>query len=82
MEKELSFEEAMEKLEGIIALLEDGELALDESLKIFEEGITLYQTLAKQLEKAEGKVKLIMVDKDGEREKFNFEPGEGQGFEF
>ncbi len=82
MEKELSFEEAMEKLEGIIALLEDGELALDESLKIFEEGITLYQTLAKQLEKAEGKVKLIMVDKDGEREKFNFEPGEEQGFEF
>ena len=38
MERELSFEEAMDRMEEIIALLEDGELAIDKSLEVFEEG--------------------------------------------
>ncbi|MDD2574143.1 MAG: exodeoxyribonuclease VII small subunit [Bacillota bacterium] len=69
MERELSFEEAMDRMEEIVALLEDGELALDKSLEVFEEGIRLYRYLTKKLEKVEGRVRIIMEDQDGAVEK-------------
>jgi exodeoxyribonuclease VII small subunit len=50
-------------------LLEDGELALDKSLEVFEEGIRLYRYLTKKLEKVEGRVRIIMEDQDGAVEK-------------
>lgn len=73
MEKGLSFEKAMERMEEIIALLEDGELTLDKSLETFEEGIVLYKYLTKQLGKAEGRIKLIIEDEDEGIEKTDFE---------
>ena len=66
MENGLSFEKAMERMEEIIALLEDGNLDLDKSLEVFEEGIRLYRQLSRRLKEAEGSIKVIMEEQEGE----------------
>jgi exodeoxyribonuclease VII small subunit len=66
MDNELSFEKAMERMEEIIALLEDGDLDLDKSLEVFEEGIRLYRQLSRKLKEAEGRIKVIMEEQEGE----------------
>lgn len=63
----LKFEEAMARLETIVTELEKGELPLDESLKIFEEGIKLSKTCLKMLDDAERKVEILVQDKDGKK---------------
>ena len=55
----LKFEEAMARLETIVAELEKGDLPLDESLKIFEEGIKLSKNCLKMLDEAERKVEIL-----------------------
>jgi exodeoxyribonuclease VII small subunit len=70
--KNISFEEAMERMEEIIKSLEGGELELDKSLEIFEEGIKMYRYCTKKLEEMEGRVKVIMQQEDA-LEKFDFE---------
>ena len=62
---ELKFEEALAKLERIVAQLEAGDLPLDKSLKIFEEGVKLARLCAEQLEKAEKKVEMLRVKEGG-----------------
>ena len=52
----VKFEQAMTRLEAIVGELENGDLPLDESLKIFEEGIRLSKNCLKVLEEAERKV--------------------------
>jgi len=54
------FEVSLEKLEDIVKKLEEGDLALDESLKIFEEGIKLSRLCTKQLEEAERKIEILL----------------------
>ncbi len=54
------FEESLKKLEAIVAKLEEGDLALEESLKLFEEGIKLSRTCTRQLEEAEHKVEILL----------------------
>ena len=66
MENGLSFEKAMERMEEIIALLEEGDLDLDKSLEVFEEGIRLYRQLSRKLKEAEGRIKVIMEEQEGE----------------
>lgn len=63
--KELSFEESMERLEEIVSSLESGEFPLDESLKMFEEGVKLVKFCNKKLESVEKSVKKL-VNIDGE----------------
>ncbi|MFM8551581.1 MAG: exodeoxyribonuclease VII small subunit [Nitrospiraceae bacterium] len=63
----LKFEEAMSRLETIVSELENGDLPLDESLKIFEEGIKLSKTCLKMLDDAERKVEILVQDKDGKK---------------
>ena len=63
----VKFEQAMARLETIVAELERGELPLDQSLKIFEEGIRLSKTCLKMLEDAEHKVEILVQEKDGRR---------------
>ena len=63
----LKFEEAMARLETIVSELEKGDLPLDESLKIFEEGIRLSKTCLKMLDEAERKVEILIQDKDGKK---------------
>lgn len=57
-----SFEEAMERLEAIVAQLERGECGLDQSLKLFEEGARLAGQCEELLDKAEQKVSLLLAD--------------------
>lgn len=61
------FEEALSRLEAIVAELERGDLPLEDSMRIFEEGIKLSKTCLKMLEDAERKVEILIRDKDGNR---------------
>lgn len=61
------FEEALARLETIVTELERGELPLDQSLKIFEEGIKLSKTCLKILDDAERKVEILVQEKDGKK---------------
>jgi exodeoxyribonuclease VII small subunit len=60
-----SFEESLKKLETIVDKLEKGDLSLEESLKLFEEGVGLSATCKKELEEAEGKVQMLIKQRDG-----------------
>ncbi|MCP9447370.1 MAG: exodeoxyribonuclease VII small subunit [Nitrospira sp.] len=62
------FEQAMARLEAIVAELEKGELSLDESLKIFEEGVRLSKHCLKVLEEAERKIEVLVQDKNGKKQ--------------
>lgn len=63
MEKEIKFEKAMGRLEEIVQGLEKGDLSLEDSLKIFEEGIRLSQVCMAKLDEAEKKVEILMKEK-------------------
>jgi exodeoxyribonuclease VII small subunit len=58
----------MARLEAIVGELENGDLPLDESLKIFEEGIRLSKNCLKVLEEAERKVEVLVQDKNGKKQ--------------
>lgn len=72
---DLKFEEALAKLEEIVSKLENEELPLDESLKIFEEGVSLYRLCNKELSQAESKINMIIQEND-EIRKIPFEYGD------
>lgn len=65
-EESPSFESALRQLEEIVQRLERGELALEESLKLYEEGIRLSRACHAKLQQAEGKIELLMKDARGE----------------
>ena len=60
-----SFEESLKKLEGIVEQLEKGDLALEESLKLFEQGVGLSTACKKELDDAEGRVQTLVKQRDG-----------------
>jgi exodeoxyribonuclease VII small subunit len=60
------FEDALQKLEEIVQRLEKGELPLEESLKLYEEGIRLSRLCHAKLEEAEGRIEVLMKDARGE----------------
>ncbi len=63
----MSFEVKLTRLEEIVKKMETGEMSLDESLKLFEEGVKLSRDCSKELNEAEQKVKkLVGVDSSGE----------------
>ena len=64
--KEKNFEKAMKRLEEIVHELEEGELSLEESLKIFEEGVNLSKFLTQKLTAAETKVQKLIKTQKGE----------------
>ena len=59
------FEDSLKKLETIVAQLEEGDLALEESLKLFEEGVSLSSACKQELDEAEGKVQMLVKQRDG-----------------
>ena len=73
--KEVSFEEALERLEEIVDLLESGENPLEKSLDLFQEGVGLVKLCNKKLETVENSIK-ILVNNDGELEESDFKPDE------
>jgi exodeoxyribonuclease VII small subunit len=61
---DLTFEQALEKLEGHVRTLEQGDLTLDESLNIFEDGMKLAKFCGRKLDEAEQKIE-ILLEKNG-----------------
>ena len=60
-----SFEESLKKLETIVDQLEKGDLSLEDSLKLFEEGVGLSSSCKQELDAAEGKVQILIKQRDG-----------------
>lgn len=63
--KAITFEAAMERLEEITRLLETGAEGLDESLKLYEEGVSLIRLCTQKLESAEQSVKILQMSEEG-----------------
>ncbi|WP_299143816.1 exodeoxyribonuclease VII small subunit [uncultured Tateyamaria sp.] len=62
---EMSFEEAMAELEQVLGQLERGDVALDDSIKLYERGAALKSRCETKLKEAEEKVAAITLDADG-----------------
>jgi exodeoxyribonuclease VII small subunit len=73
--KEDSFEKNLERLDAIVAELEDADLPLEKALQLYEEGMKLSDVCHKQLSEAEGRVEILMK-KSGS--KLAAEPFEGE----
>lgn len=63
--KNQSFESNMQRLEQIVRAMERGDVALEESLKLFQEGTELVRSCNELLENAQLQVKMIMTAPDG-----------------
>jgi exodeoxyribonuclease VII small subunit len=61
----MSFEEDLARLDAIARALESDKLALDEALKLFEEGVVRLRSAAAALEQAEGRVQQLVQQADG-----------------
>jgi exodeoxyribonuclease VII small subunit len=75
--KEVKFEAALARLEEIVGKLEDGDLALEESLKLFEEGVRLSRTCDQKLQAAERRIEILLKDEEGKISALPFEPKDG-----
>ena len=64
-EKNASFESAMKRLEEIVRAMERGDVALDESLKLFQEGTDLVRACGKLLDDAQLQVEKVVKGSDG-----------------
>ena len=60
-----SFEEALKRLEEIVQRMESGDLALEDSLGLFEEGVRLTRVCSQRLDEAEKKIELLTRDEKG-----------------
>jgi exodeoxyribonuclease VII small subunit len=74
--KEPSFEQGLKRLENIVDKLEGEELALEDSLKLFEEGVKLAESCGRRLDDAEKKVTLLLKDRQQKLVQEPFEPPE------
>lgn len=75
-ESPTSFEDAMARLDAIVAKLEEDKLPLEEMLAVYEEGVTLARYCGEKLEAAEQKVQLIAKKADGSVTLEQFDDGE------
>jgi exodeoxyribonuclease VII small subunit len=62
---DLKFEDCLTRLEQIVSSLEAGHLPLEDSLKVFEEGIQLARHCARYLDEAERRIELLAKDDTG-----------------
>lgn len=65
-QEKIAFEEAMERLEGIVSQLEKGDLPLDQSIEAFEKGASYVKMCQTQLADAEMRIEKIMKQKEQE----------------
>jgi exodeoxyribonuclease VII small subunit len=63
--KKPDFERSLARLEEVVRRLESPQLALDDAMKLFEEGVELSRECQKQLEEAEGRVEILLKKADG-----------------
>jgi exodeoxyribonuclease VII small subunit len=67
-----AFEESLTKLEGVVAKLESGELTLEDSVALYEEGVRLSATCKAELERAEGRVQVLTRGRGGKAAAIDF----------
>jgi exodeoxyribonuclease VII small subunit len=76
---EKTFESALGELESIVQQLEQGDLDLEESLKLFEKGVKLSRECRERLAKAERRIEILLKDSNGNLSVQNLDPtGLGQ----
>ena len=78
MTPEKSFESSLEELEQIVRQLEGGDLPLDRSLELFEQGVRLSRECQKRLDEAERKVEILLRGSDGAYKPEPFEEPEDE----
>jgi exodeoxyribonuclease VII small subunit len=71
-----NFETSLSSLEQIVRELERGDLALEDSLKLFEDGVRLARECQERLNQAERRIEVLMRDSDGRPVVSGFESGE------
>ena len=80
--KQPNFEESLTRLEDIVSKLESGNIQLEESLTLFEEGVKLSRLCKKKLDEAEKKVQILMKTSEGEKKPVSFETPENPQISF
>lgn len=60
-----NFEQSLKQLEAIVAQMERGDVSLEDSVKLFEEGTKLAEQCKQQLAEAEGKVEILIKQRNG-----------------
>lgn len=68
-EQQLSFEEAMERLEAIVGRLENGDVPLETAIELFQEGMKLSQLCGSKLEQVERKIEVLIETENGYQKK-------------
>ncbi len=63
---QMTFEQAMKELEAVVGQLERGDVALDQSIALYERGAALKKRCEDELKRAEEKVVAITLDADGQ----------------
>jgi exodeoxyribonuclease VII small subunit len=72
------FEEHLTQLEKVVERLERGDLTLEESVRLFEDGMKLSQACKVELEQAEGKIQVLVEGKGGGMQVAEMEAGEDE----
>jgi len=71
--KEMKFETALGRLEEIVKKMEDGDMPLEDSLKLFEEGVKLSRICDQKLQAAERRIEILLKDQEGKLTALPFE---------
>ncbi|MBR2445201.1 MAG: exodeoxyribonuclease VII small subunit [Clostridia bacterium] len=66
MEQKLSYEQALVRLEQIIRAMESDKIPLEDSLRMYEEGVAIVRRLSAELDEAERKIKILQQNAQGE----------------
>lgn len=74
---DMNFEESLQKLEAIVKRLEEEEIPLENSLKLFAEGQTLARACEEQLKAAENQIRQLLEKNSGELEEAEFSEDPG-----
>lgn len=74
--REINFEDALKKLEEIAGKMGEEGLSLDESLKMFQEGMELSTFCNKKLDEVEKKISVVLKNSEGSLVESEFSPGE------
>ena len=72
------FEKDLTQLETVVERLERGDLTLDDSVRLFEEGMKLSQACKEELEQAEGRIQVLVEGKGGKVQTAEMEVGEDE----
>lgn len=74
-ERQLTFEQALNRLENVVQKLEDGDVPLEQAIELFQEGMALSKRCSEQLDRVERRIE-ILIQENGDWVKKPFSPEE------